>query len=604
MKEMFNQLVSNLKQDHPVAQAAAVPSRASIDMLAQHRAYTFVGTVEEKPEEAEYWLERTTQIGRGKGSHSNAATHQESRALACIYHIRGMEDEESPDVIAGKESILFIDKKPTSIFAAMALQDEYDFGLPSMPVVSEFIDVFPEELPVFLQHVKWNSRSIFSLELTRVFKIDLRSGYYQMKVKDADVPKTTFWTRYGHFEFLVMPFGLTNAPPTFIDLMNRVFKPYLDKFIVVFIDDILVYSRNKDEHANHLRIVLQTLREHRLFTKFSKCEFWLSEVSFFGHVILIEGIKLEPGKEFTVYSDVSHSGLECVLMQGHNVIAYASRQLKPYELNYQTHDLVLVAIVFALKIWRHYLYGEKCYMFTDHKSLKYLLTQKDLNLRQRRWMELLKDYDLVINYHPGKANVAADALSRKPDPASLAINAHFCLTKERKLLFELQVQSIMVSRIKELQQTDPELQKIVMKLESKPNSDFSVKSDGLLYFKDRVCVPADERLRKDMLDEAHQSYFSIHPRMVKIYKDLKSLYWWPGMEASITDYVSRCLTCQKVKAEHQAPTSLLQPLKFPRWKWERVTMDFVTGLPITPRKNDAVWVIVDRFTKFAHFIPV
>ncbi|KAL4272573.1 hypothetical protein GQ457_13G015750 [Hibiscus cannabinus] len=140
-----------------------------------------------------------------------------------------------------------------------------------------------------------------------------------MKVKDDDVPKTTFRIRYGHFEFLVMPFGLTNAPAAFMDLMNRIFKPYLDKFAVVFIDDILIYSRNKDEHAEHLRIVLQ-----------------------------------KPGKEFTVYSNASHSGLGCVLMQGDNFVAYASRQLKPHELNYPTHDLELVAIVFAPKIWRHY----------------------------------------------------------------------------------------------------------------------------------------------------------------------------------------------------------------------------------------------------------
>ncbi|KAL4340163.1 hypothetical protein GQ457_08G032970 [Hibiscus cannabinus] len=131
-------------------------------------------------------------------------------------------------------------------------------------------------------------------------KIDLRSGYYQMKVKDADLPKTAFWTRYGHFEFLVMPFGLTNAPAAFMDLMNRLFKPYLDKFVVVFIDDILIYSRNKDEHAEHLRIVLQTLRDRQLFAKFSKCEFWLSEVAFLGHIILVKGIMVDPKKVQTI----------------------------------------------------------------------------------------------------------------------------------------------------------------------------------------------------------------------------------------------------------------------------------------------------------------
>ncbi|KAK8680625.1 hypothetical protein V6N13_109565 [Hibiscus sabdariffa] len=668
------------------------------------------------------------------------------------------------DLILGLD---WMNKKLTTIFAAMTLQDDYDFGLPSIPVVSEFVDVFLEELlglpptrevefgidiqpgtnavsitpyqmaPIELKELKkqleelqdkgfiqpstspWGASVLFvkkkdgsmrlcidyrqlnrvtiknkyplpriedlfdQLRDASVFsKIDLRSSYYQMKVKDADVPKTAFRTRYGHFEFLVMPFGLTNAPAAFMDLMNRVFKPYLDKFVVIFIDDILIYSRNKDEHAEHLRIVLQTLRECQLYAKFSKCELWLSEVAFLGHIISAKGIMVdpkkvqtildwrpprnvgevrsflglagyyqrfvqgfstialpltkllrkdqpfewsedrqrsfdklkqalthapvliqpEPGKEFTVYSDASHSGLGCVLMQGDNVAAYALRQLKPHELNYPTHDLELTAIVFALKIWRHYLYGEKCHMFTDHKSLKYLLTQKDLNLRQRRWMELLKDYDLVIDYHPGKANVVADAISRKPNPASLAINAHFRLTKERKLLSELQVQSDLVSRIRELQRMDPELQKISDNLNAKHNSDFSVKSDGLLYFKVRMCVPSDEGLRKEMLDEAHQSSFLIHPGSVMMYKDLKPLYWWPGMKSAIEDYVSRCLACQKLKVEHRAPTGLLQPLKFPQWKWERITMDFVSGLPITPRKNDSVWVIVDRLTKSAHFI--
>ena len=324
-------------------------------------------------------------------------------------------------------------------------------------------------------------------------KIDLRSGYYQLRVKEVDVSKTAFRTRYGHYEFLVMPFGLTNAPAAFIDLMNRVFRPYLDQFVVVFIDDILVYSKDAQEHEHHLRIVLKTLRENQLFAKLSKCEFWLKEVSFLGHIVSSEGIRVDPvkieaivnwkppqnvtevrsflglagyyrrfvqgfsviassltrllwkgvkfewddkfqssferlkeilieapvliqptsGRDYTVYSDASRIGLGCVLMQDGKVVAYASRQLKPHEQNYPTHDLELAAVVFALKIWRHYLYGEKCRIFTDHKSLKYLLTQKDLNLRQSRWLELLKDYDCIIDYHPGKANVVADALSRK-----------------------------------------------------------------------------------------------------------------------------------------------------------------------------------------------
>ena len=287
-------------------------------------------------------------------------------------------------------------------------------------------------------------------------KIDLRSGYYQLRVKELDVPKTAFRTRYGHYEFLVMPFGLTNAPAVFMDLMNRIFRPYLDRFVVVFIDDILIYSKDETEHAEHLRIVLKTLRDKQLYAKFSKSEFWLWEVGFLGHIVSGDGIRVDPskisaivdwkppknvtevrsflglagyyrrfvngfsiiaapmtrllrkdvkfewteecqqsfeelkkllteapvlirpesGKEFVVYSDASLNGLGCVLMQEGKVVAYASRQLKPHERNYPTHDLELAAVVFALKIWRHYLYGEKCRVYTDHKSLKYLMSQK------------------------------------------------------------------------------------------------------------------------------------------------------------------------------------------------------------------------------------
>ncbi|KAG8474286.1 hypothetical protein CXB51_033609 [Gossypium anomalum] len=357
-------------------------------------------------------------------------------------------------------------------------------------------------------------------------KIDLRSGYYQLRVKESDVLKTVFWTRYGHYEFLVMPFGLTNAPAIFMDLMNRIFRPYLDKFVVVFIDDILIYSHDETEHAEHLRTVLQILRDNQLYAKFSKSEFWLREVGFLGHIVSGEGIKVdsskisaivnwkpprnvsevrsflglagyyrrfverfsmiatplikllrkdikfewiekcqqsfdklkalltkapvlvqpEPGKEFVIYSDASMNGLGCVLMQ-------------------------------EGKIWRHHLYSEKCHIFTDHKSLK---------LKQIRWLELIKDYELVIDYHPGY-----------------------------------------------------------------------------------------------------------------VYRRMMSLF-----ERSYRKHiVVFCLFIQ-VKAEHQVPSALLQPVLVPEWKWDRVTIDFVTGLPFTSRKKDAVWVVIDKLTKSAHFIPV
>ena len=334
-------------------------------------------------------------------------------------------------------------------------------------------------------------------------KIDLRSGYHQLRVREEDIPKTAFRTRYGHYEFQVMHFGLTNAPAVFMDLMNRVCKPYLDKFVIVFIDDILIYSKSVKEHEELIRLILELLKKEELYAKFSKCEFWISTVQFLGHVIDSQGIHVDPAKiesikdwatpttptktcqflglagyyrrfiegfskiaksltkltqkntkfdwgekeeeafqllkeklcsapilalpegseDLVVYCDASHKELGAVLMQREKVIAYASRQLKTYEKNYTTHDLQLGSVVFTLRIWRHYMYGMKCVVYTDHKSLQHILDQKELNMRQRRWLELLSDYDCEIRYHPGKANVVADDLSRKERPKPLRVRS-------------------------------------------------------------------------------------------------------------------------------------------------------------------------------------
>ncbi|GKC71072.1 putative reverse transcriptase domain-containing protein [Tanacetum coccineum] len=259
-------------------------------------------------------------------------------------------------------------------------------------------------------------------------KIDLRSSYHQLRVREENIPKTAFKTRYGHYEFQVMPFGLTNAPDEFMDLMNRVYKPYLDKFMIVFIDDILIYSKTKQEHEDHLNLILELLKKVELYVKFSMCEFWIPKVQFLGlasyYRRFIEGfskiaksmtkltykkvkfdwgdkqeaffqllkkklcsapiLALPEGAEnFIIYCDSSHKGLGAVLMQNEKVIAYASRQLKIHEKNYTTYDLELGAVVFLLKIWRNYMYGTKCTVFTDHKSLQNILDQKELNMRQR-----------------------------------------------------------------------------------------------------------------------------------------------------------------------------------------------------------------------------
>ncbi|KAK8594732.1 hypothetical protein V6N13_015651 [Hibiscus sabdariffa] len=473
-------------------------------------------------------------------------------------------------------------------------------------------------------------------------KIDLRSGYYQLKVKDSDVAKTAIRTRYGHYEFLVMPFGLTNAPAAFMDMMNRVFRPYLDQFVVVFIDDILIYSRSEAEHDEHLRIVLQTLRDHRLYAKLSKCEFWLRKITFLGHVVSAEGIQVDPGKieaivswkqpknvseirsflglagyyrrfvegfsiiaapltkllkkdvpfvwteaqqasfeklkkaltqapvlvqpesgkDFAVYSDASHSRLGYVLMQEGRVIAYASRQLRPYELNYPSCSGLCTEVLEALSLRRE------------------------------------------IEYHPSKANVVDDALSRKAITDLRSLFARMSLYDDGSLLAELQVKPTLAAEIKAKQLQDSSLLPVIKQVEQGTTDVYSFDQDGVMCFRGRYCVPDDDQLKQTILREAHSSPYAMHPGGDKMYQNLKERYRWAGMKKDISDYVARCLTCQQVKAEHQHPSGLLQPIRIPEWKWDCITMDFVTGLPLTPSKKDSVWVIVDRLTKSAHFIPV
>ncbi|GKB36794.1 reverse transcriptase domain-containing protein [Tanacetum coccineum] len=438
-------------------------------------------------------------------------------------------------------------------------------------------------------------------------------------VREEDIPKTAFRTRYGHYEFRVMPFGLTNAPAVFMDLMNRVCKPYLDKFVIVFIDDILIYSRNEKEHEEHLKTILELLKKEELYAKFSKCEFWINTVKFLGHVIDSSGIHVDPAKieavknwaspttpseirqflglagyyrrfiegfskiakpmteltqknqkfdwgeeqeeafqllkqklcaapilalpegseDFVVYCDASIKGLGAVLMQRMKVIAYASRQLKIHEKNYTTHDLELGAVVFALKIWRHYLYGTKYVVFTDHKSLQHILDQKDINMRQRRWIELLSDYDCEIRYHPGKANVVADALSRKERIEPLRVRA-LVMTIGLDLLSRILEAQREAVKIENLEAED--ISGMLRKLEA--------RADGTLCLDNRSWLPCYGDTRPLIMHESHKSKYSIHPGADKMYHDLKMLYWWPNMKANIATYVSKCLTCAKVKAEH------------------------------------------------------
>ena len=250
------------------------------------------------------------------------------------------------------------------------------------------------------------------------------------------------------------------------------------------------------------------------------------------------------------------------------------------------------------------LYGEKYRIFTDHKSLKYLLTQKDLNLRQRWWLELFKDYDCIIDYHPGKANVVADALSRKMIPALSLKDYDWRFDSNGALLAQLRVIPDLKQMIVNAQKNDTKLQEIVQLVSTGDKTDYAIDESGGLLYESRLCVSNDMDLRKKILYESHNTVFTMHPRGNKMYQDMKQYYWWRGMKNDISEYVSKCLMCQQVKAEHQVPSSLLNPFPIPQWKWDNITMDFLSGFPLTQRKHDAVWVIMDRLTKSAHFLPV
>nr|GEY74393.1 putative reverse transcriptase domain-containing protein [Tanacetum cinerariifolium] len=269
----------------------------------------------------------------------------------------------------------------------------------------------------------------------------------------------------------------------------------------------------------------------------------------------------EGSEDFVVYYDTSLKGFGAILMQREKVIVYASRQLRKIEENYTTHDLELGAVIFALRLWRHYLYDTKCMVYTDHKSLQYILDQKELNIRQHRWIELLSDYDCVIRYHPGKANVVADALSRKDKEL---IRVHALVETVHNNLHE-QIRSAQVEACKE--------ENIGAERSIGEGEPFKVRSDGIKYLKGRVWLPLFGGLRDLIMLESHKSKYSIHPGSDKMYHDLKKLYWWPNMKADIATY-------------------------------ERITMNFITKLPRTPSGYDSIWVIVDRLTKSDHFIPI
>ncbi|KAD5960497.1 hypothetical protein E3N88_11969 [Mikania micrantha] len=479
----------------------------------------------------------------------------------------------------------YMQKGYTAILALISEQPKKERKIEDIAVVRDLLEVFSEDLPGLSPMRKVE------------FQIDLTP-------EAAPIAKA--------------PYRL--APTKMQELPNQL-QELLDKgFIGPSFSPLgaLVLFVKKKDGSFRMCIDYRELNKEQLYAKFSKCDFWIREVQFLGHVVNERGIHVDPAKieaikswttpktpteiaqsltsvthkakkfeweekqeavfdllkqklcsapilslpegceDFVVYCDASKQGLGCVLMQCEKVIAYASRQLKVHEKNYTTHDLELGVVVFAMKIWRHYLYG---------------------------------DYDCAIKNHPGKANVVADALSRKE-------------TTKRVRALQLTIHSELPNQIRIAQQEALKTENLTLEAMRGLDKQMKQKDDIAYYIMDRIWIPRYGGLREVVMDEAHKSRYSVHPGSDKMYHDLKATYWRPNMKSEIATYVSKFLTCSKVKIKYQKPSGLLQQPEIPVWKWEQISFDFITKLPKTTSGCDTIWVIVDRLTKSAHFLPI
>ncbi|KAK9073457.1 hypothetical protein SSX86_007781 [Deinandra increscens subsp. villosa] len=499
-------------------------------------------------------------------------------------------------------------------------------------------------------------------------KIDLRSGYHQIRVAAADIHKTAFRTMDGHYEFLVMPFGLTNAPSTFQAAMNDIFRKVLRRFVLVFFDDILIYSPSKELHYLHLRHVFQTLVTHQFSAKPSKCVFAVSDVSFLGHRISSQGVAPEDDKieaiqkwpqptsltalraflgltgyyrrfvphyaevaapltdllknkslvwstlaqeaflalkghmeqlvtlalpdftkVFDVTTDASGVAIGAVLSQDNRPIAFFSKKLGITMQGHSTYTKELYAITEAVKKWRQYLLGRKFRIFTDHHSLKHLLSQTIQTPEQQKWVTKLMGYDFEVHYKPGKENLVADALSRVDQPSVLSIS---------------HPSAPWLEEIRQYLREDTLGKELVANITSDPSSfPHHIFRDGLVYIHNRIWVPPLPQLRDQLLLEFHSSYLGGHAGIQATYRRLASVISWLGLKKDVTTFVRQCKVCQTTKISPHKPYGLLQPLPVPDNTWEAISMDFITKLP-SSRGKTAIWVIVDRLSKFAHFVAL
>ena len=528
------------------------------------------------------------------------------------------------------------------------------------------------------------------LQGAKIFtKIDLRNGYHQIRIYSADVEKTAFRSRYGHFEFLVLPFGLTNAPATFMQLMHDIFRPLLDRSVLVFIDDILVYSSNIEDHRRHVREVLELLRKNQLYAKASKCELIKSRVEFLGHMIDENGLHMtedkveailkwpplksvsevqsfigligyyrkfirmfseiaaplteltqkgkpfewtsaqqqafdalkkkvsehpvlilpNPSLPYLVTTDASGFAVGATLSQdqgkGNQPIAFLSKKMLAAELNYPPHEQELLAIIVALKAWRHYILGTKFNVATDHHSLIYLQTQPHLSARQTRWLEFLQQFDFKTEYKEGRTNVVADGLSRRPDHKPIPIDSESA-TINSLSSSSIDVGANLREAIVQSYHTDKECSELLSadRVKDQP-ADSSIHLHGglLVNSSNRILIPSSASSVKSLIfHECHDAPLGGHSGAAKTIDRISRRFIWKNMNEEIRSYVSTCLLCQMNKPSQQFPMGLLQPIATPDYPWHTVTLDFIVALPKTRRGYDATIVIVDKLTKWVIYI--
>lgn len=476
-------------------------------------------------------------------------------------------------------------------------------------------------------------------------KIDLRSGYHQIRMAQEDIPKIGFRTFDGHYEFLVMPFGLTNAPSTFQAAMNDLLRPFLRRFVLVFFDDILIFSPNWSDHLFHVEQVLFLLHKHQFYAKLSKCRFGVQSVDYLGHIISAQGVQADPSKieaivewpvphsfttlraflgltgfyrrfvqhyatiagpltdllkaptfswnptamqafeklkkamtslpvlslpdfslPFEVTTDASNIAIGAVLSQNNHPIAFFSKKLCPRMAAASTYVRELFALTEAVKKWRQYLLGNTFKIFTDHKSLKGLMTQTIQTPEQQKWLTKLMGFTYEIHYKPGKENLVADALSRIP--ADSTTTCFSALSSPS---------SSLISQLQDFFLHNPEGQKLVSKVtaDSTMQQNFTYKA-GLIYFKDRLFVPKESNLLLPVLEEFHASPMGGHSGIKATLARISAVFYWPGMHSDVKLHVNKCTTCQYNKYSTHSPYGLLQPLPIPNQVWEDISMDFIT----------------------------